>query len=169
MNSNETGNELDRRAALRRLGGTALALAGATAGGLLLRDSRHGAEYFRDQREAETICLGRFDIERSPTAPRLSIAHGTDVEKMVRAAIGGLGGIEQFIKRGDVVVLKPNVAFDRGPVLGATTSPEVLGAVARMVREAGARRILVADNPDQPARGLLPQVRGGQSRDGRGL
>jgi len=151
VNSNETGNELDRRAALRRLGGTALALAGATAGGLLLRDSRHGAEYFRDQREAETICLGRFDIERSPTAPRLSIAHGTDVEKMVRAAIGGLGGIEQFIKRGDVVVLKPNVAFDRGPVLGATTSPEVLGAVARMVREAGARRILVADNPiNQP-------------------
>jgi uncharacterized protein (DUF362 family) len=49
------------------------------------------------------------------------------------------------------VVLKPNVAFDRAPVLGATTSPEVLKAVARLCREAGARRIIVADNPiNQP-------------------
>lgn len=151
MSTSEQGNDLTRRAALRRLGGTAAALAGATAGGLLLRDSRSGADYFREQREADSITLRRFDVERAATAPRLSIAHGNDVEKMVRAAIGGLGGIEQFIQKGDVVVLKPNVAFDRGPALGATTSPEVLGAVARLVREAGARRILVADNPiNQP-------------------
>ena len=163
MNEQERGTDLGRREALKRLGQTGLALAAATAGGVLLRDPRGGAEYFREQREAESICLPRFDIDRGSAAKRLSIAHGNDIEKMVRAAIGGLGGIEQFIKPGDVVVLKPNVAFDRGPILGATTSPEVLGAVAKLVREAGARRIIVADNPINQPEGCFHKSGVGQA------
>lgn len=143
--------DLDRRELLKRLGGTALAVAGFTAGAALLHDPRQGDRYFADLAAEETKTLPRFDLSRPAGAPSLSIAHGSDVEAMVRAALGGLGGIEQFIQPGDVVVLKPNVAFDRGPALGATTSPEVLGAVAKMVRAAGAKRILVADNPiNQP-------------------
>jgi uncharacterized protein (DUF362 family) len=46
-----------------------------------------------------------------------------------------------------VVVIKPNVAFERPAVLGATTHPEVLTALIHLVREAGAAEIRVADNP----------------------
>ena len=66
---------------------------------------------------------------------------------MVRAAVDAIGGIGRFVQRGDVVVIKPNVAFERPAVLGATTHPEVLTALIHLVREAGAAEIRVADNP----------------------
>jgi uncharacterized protein (DUF362 family) len=46
-----------------------------------------------------------------------------------------------------VVLIKPNVAFDRPPALAATTHPDALRAVAKLVLEAGARQVIVADNP----------------------
>jgi uncharacterized protein (DUF362 family) len=66
---------------------------------------------------------------------------------MVRAAVEAIGGIGRFVQRGDVVLIKPNVAFERPAVLGATTHPEVLTALIHLVREAGAAEIRVADNP----------------------
>jgi uncharacterized protein (DUF362 family) len=45
------------------------------------------------------------------------------------------------------VLVKPNVGFDRAPHVGATTNPEVLRWVIRLCKEAGARKIVVADNP----------------------
>ncbi|MHC4065384.1 MAG: DUF362 domain-containing protein [Planctomycetota bacterium] len=66
---------------------------------------------------------------------------------MVQAAVGGLGGMQRFIARGDVVLIKPNVGFERVPELGATTHPETLRAIIRLCRQAGASKIIVADNP----------------------
>jgi len=77
----------------------------------------------------------------------MAIAHGSGHEKVIRAAIGALGGMGRFISNGDIVVIKPNVAFDRPPALAATTHPDALRAVARLVLEAGAAKVLVADNP----------------------
>lgn len=102
-------------------------------------------------------------VDYGPAAPRLAHARCSPekfasdpgvVERMVRAAVGGLdaGGMKRFITRGDVVLLKPNVGFDRGPKLGATTNPDVVRAVIRLCREAGASRVIIADNPiEQPA------------------
>jgi len=102
-------------------------------------------------------------VDYDPAWPRLAHARCTPeafesgpaaVERMVRAAVGALhaDGIKRFVQRGDVVLLKPNVGFDRGPKLGATTNPDVVRAVVRLCREAGARRVLVADNPiEEPA------------------
>lgn len=92
----------------------------------------------------------------SPAAPRLSVVYGdaASIERMVRAAIGGLdaGGMGRFIGGDDTVLIKPNVGFDRHPALGACSSPEVVAAVATLCREAGAKRIIVADNPiEDPA------------------
>ncbi len=66
---------------------------------------------------------------------------------MLRMAIGAIGGLSHFIRPGDVVLIKPNVAFDRAPKLGATTSPDMLGALIRLVRAAGAAEVRAADNP----------------------
>jgi uncharacterized protein (DUF362 family) len=46
-----------------------------------------------------------------------------------------------------VVVIKPNVAFDKNPDLAATTQPDTLAAVVRLCKAAGARKVIVADNP----------------------
>jgi uncharacterized protein (DUF362 family) len=45
------------------------------------------------------------------------------------------------------VLIKPNVAFGRAAALGATTNPEVLDALIRVVQEAGASEVRVCDNP----------------------
>jgi len=95
-------------------------------------------------------------VDFSDSAPRISSAFGAldRVEEMVRAALGGLDprGMSCFIGKGDTVCVKPNVGFDRGPLLGATTNPDVVRAVIRLCREAGAAKVIVADNPiEDPA------------------
>ncbi len=67
--------------------------------------------------------------------------------RMLTAAIDQVGGIKHFIKNGDIVLIKPNVAFDRSPNLGATSNPEILETLIRMVLGAGAQEVRVADNP----------------------
>ncbi len=144
-------DRLTRRDFLARLGLTGAAVAGAGVGAALLHDPRTGKEYFRDARRASALRLKSYQVELGPSDPRLAIAHGKDPDRLLRAALGEMGGIGKFVQPGDVVLLKPNVAFDRAPALGATTSPEVMAAVIRLCREAGARQILVADNPiNQP-------------------
>ncbi len=90
---------------------------------------------------------GGFAVRPSPTLPLVGVARGQNVAAMVRAAVDAIGGIGRFVSRGDVVVIKPNVAFERPAVLGATTHPDVLTALIHLVREAGAKEIRVADNP----------------------
>ncbi|MFT5090481.1 MAG: hypothetical protein ACI8PG_004861 [Planctomycetota bacterium] len=142
---------MERREFIRRAGLTGLAVAGAAVGAGLLYDPRGGGQYFREELIASAKILPSFAVDRGANAVTMAIAHGTDADKMVRAALGAMGGIERFIEKGDVVLLKPNVAFDRAPILGATTSPGVLKAVAALCLEAGAKKIIVADNPiNQP-------------------
>lgn len=90
---------------------------------------------------------GGFAVADAPLAAELGVARGTDVRALVRAAVLAIGGIERFVSKGDVVVIKPNVAFERAAALGATTNPAVVTELVELVREAGAREIRVADNP----------------------
>ena len=71
---------------------------------------------------------------------------------MLNAAVDAIGGIRRFVRTGDVVLVKPNVAFERSAPLGATTNPAVVAALVRLCREAGAAEVRVADNPiESPA------------------
>ena len=89
---------------------------------------------------------GGYAVPSAPLAD-LGVAHGEDVPALVRGAIDGIGGITRFVERGDVVVIKPNVAFERAAALGATSNPAVLSALVHLVREAGAAEVRVCDNP----------------------
>ncbi len=66
---------------------------------------------------------------------------------MVRAAVDALGGMGKFVRPGEVVVVKPNLGWDRTPEQAANTNPEVVKAVAELCIEAGARRVRVMDRP----------------------
>lgn len=67
-------------------------------------------------------------------------------------AIDNIGGIKHYIKKGDVVLIKPNVAFDRSPNLGATSNPDMLEELIRVVfTDGGASEVRVADNPIESA------------------
>lgn len=88
-----------------------------------------------------------FAVEPSALASQLGVARGGDVRAMLRAAVGAIGGMGRFVTRGDVVLIKPNVAFERAAPLGATSNPEVIAALVQLAREAGAAEVRVADNP----------------------
>jgi uncharacterized protein (DUF362 family) len=78
--------------------------------------------------------------------PELVIAkHGTDPAALTRRAIDTLGGMKRFISRGDVVVVKPNIGWDRMPIHAANTNPDVVATVVQMAFEAGAKRVVVTD------------------------
>ena len=63
-----------------------------------------------------------------------------------KKALEVLGGISRFVKKGQRVVLKPNMSFTRTPEFGATTHPQVVATVAQACMEAGAQQVLVLDH-----------------------
>lgn len=93
----------------------------------------------------EILTLADFRVTESTLYPRLVVVRGQVAEAMVREAVATLGGIGRFINRGDKVLIKPNVGWDRQPEQGANTGPEVVAAVATLCREAGAGQVWVTD------------------------
>lgn len=75
----------------------------------------------------------------------MSVSSGKDAPANVRRAIDALGGIRSFVSRGDIVVLKPNIGWDRTPEQAANTDPEVVIAVAELCLSAGAKEVRVFD------------------------
>ena len=90
-----------------------------------------------------------------PGEPVISIAKGSDIEEQVHRAVDLLGGIKRFVKKGDRVLLKPNVTGPASYEKGITTNPAVLEAVLKMVTEAGASQIDIGDGTGSAHLGTL--------------
>jgi uncharacterized protein (DUF362 family) len=127
---------------------TFMKLAALTGAGLSMPQGLH--------RVAEAV--------ESSTRPDLVVVHGASPEKIVKAALDALGGIKKFISRGDIVVIKPNIGWDRTPEQAGNTNPEVVAAVVKLCFEAGAKKVKVFDRPvNDPRRcyvqsGIAPAV-----------
>jgi uncharacterized protein (DUF362 family) len=79
-------------------------------------------------------------------AANVIVAKGTDAAVMLAAAMKAIGGADLFIHKGDVVVIKPNLAWGRTPEQAANTSPAVLAAVIKMAQAAGPKEVLVVEH-----------------------
>jgi uncharacterized protein (DUF362 family) len=122
---------------------------GAAAGGFLAHD-----RWLRFARDATTKMPDhRVALPRG--TPRMVIARGADSVKSVRAAVERLGGMSAFVSPADVVVIKPNIGWERTADQGANTSPEVVAEVVRLCRATGARRVIVSDCPVRRSRGAF--------------
>jgi len=124
------------------IGGGAVVATGALAGGgFLLNDHRR-----RFWRRAEAR-IRDHRIELPSSLPQMVIAHGADPVLNVRSAIARMGGMGRFVAADDVVVVKPNIGWDRAPEQAANTHPEVVAEVARLCLEERPRRVIVCDCP----------------------
>lgn len=83
----------------------------------------------------------------SDPIPDVAVVTDGKVYKLVRKAIELLGGIEKFVSKGDIVVVKPNIGWDRNPQQAATTNPWVVAEIVKMCLEAGAKKVKVFDRP----------------------
>jgi uncharacterized protein (DUF362 family) len=157
---NPADASFSRRQFLTQVGGYGAAAGAMVGGGLLVRD-QWGMEGVKPP-PAQT--LKSFAVEPPVSKPSLVVVRSAPVAadadaaareaslhdqafRMVNAALEAMGGVSHFIRKGDVVVVKPNVAFDKNPDLAATSQPETVAAVVRLCLGAGARKVIVADNP----------------------
>jgi len=86
-----------------------------------------------------------FTVPADPQLPQMSVAQGDDPRTLARKAIEAVGGMKRFVARGDVVVVKPNIAWDRTPEQAANTNPQVVAEIVRLCQEAGAKKVIVTD------------------------
>jgi len=76
----------------------------------------------------------------------MSVIKGDDPAAITKAAVDAVGGMSKFISKGDVVVVKPNMGWDRTPEQAANTNPIVMATLVTMVYSAGAKKVKVFDN-----------------------
>ncbi len=95
---------------------------------------------------AAGVALSSVDVVADGKMPVVAVAKGKP-EEIVKRAVDALGGMHTFVKSGDRVVLKANMGFPNPPDWGTTTHPEIVKATAKLCLEAGAQRVIVADNP----------------------
>lgn len=84
-------------------------------------------------------------LASDPKLPQMTVVQGGEPRALVQQALENLGGVARFIGRQDVVVLKPNVAWDRTPEQAANTNPELVAEAVRQCWHAGAKRVIVTD------------------------
>src|SRR5512136_236671 len=76
----------------------------------------------------------------------LVIAQQGSPTQLLQAAMAPIGGMGRFVKKGQRVVIKANVAWARTPEQACTNNPELLSALIKMCYQAGAKRVAVWDH-----------------------
>jgi len=88
------------------------------------------------------------DEEKTPDV--VAVSNG-EPAAMVDKAIEALGGMKMFVKKGQTVAVKPNVAWRRPPENGANTNPHVVKRIIEHCLDAGAGKVYVFDHAVQKA------------------
>ncbi len=78
--------------------------------------------------------------------PDIVAVRNGEPDKMFDAAIKAFGGMEKFVKKGQTVVVKPNIAWSSEPDGGACTNPVLVKRVVEHVLNAGAKKVYVFDH-----------------------
>ena len=73
----------------------------------------------------------------------------TEDPRDVRGLLDLLGGMERFVKRGDRVLVKPNICAPRSSQSGAVTDPELVAELCRLAADCGGK-VSVGDSPIFP-------------------
>lgn len=141
-----------RREALLRILRLAGLSAGAAAAGYWLST--------RSVRPAEQLLAAvrhNHAVPANPAFPDLTVISGGSPRQLVQRALLELGGIQRFVSRADVVIVKPNIAWDRTAEQAANTNPEVVAEVVRQCWSAGAKKVIVTDVSCNDPRRCFPR------------
>jgi uncharacterized protein (DUF362 family) len=136
--------KLGRREFLARAGKAGISIAAAAGASYLLYDGKGPMPGVDAE---ELVTLPDFSVPHQQ-GQTMSVVKGSDRVETVNKAIELLGGIERFVKPGEIVAIKPNVAFASPPMLGATARPELVAEVVKLCySRGGAKKVYVTDNP----------------------
>ena len=119
-------------------------LAHSAAAGMLALQADHLLAADKTAAKPADMAIARWKgaEPKDATDPQLADIAG----KLTQKAIEALGGMQRFVKRGDVVWVKPNIGWDRTPQQAGNTNPQVVAALVAMCFDAGAKTVKVGDN-----------------------
>ncbi|NIM91208.1 MAG: DUF362 domain-containing protein [Candidatus Aminicenantes bacterium] len=109
-------------------------------------------EFIKDVAVGSLILNFNPSLFAQPTFPDLALIQGENPAALTRKAVASLGGIGRFISKGDVVLVKPNIGWDRTPQQAACTNPQVVRILVELCLEGGAKEVKVIDNPCNQAK-----------------
>lgn len=99
--------------------------------------------------------LSKLSFAESKTStppPNLVLVKNGTPAQMVNKAVELLGGMPRFVQKGDRVLIKPNISWDRAPEYAATTNPDLVAEVVKLCYKAGAGKVIIMDNTCNEAR-----------------
>ena len=103
------------------------------------------------------VILGKPDFvlakEKPAQVPDLVAVKNGEPDAMFKKALSLMGGMGLFVKKGQTVVVKPNIGFPVKPEVGATTNPQLIKTIIESCYQAGAKKVYVFDNVVLPTSG----------------
>lgn len=78
--------------------------------------------------------------------PDLVAVRNGEPDALFKKAIELMGGMEKFVKKGQTVVVKPNLLGPFKPELAATTNPLLVKTICEACYQAGAQKVYIFDN-----------------------
>jgi len=132
--------DINRRDFIKRSSKAGLAAAASCGLGYWLHSrSRH------PRKELSAARVRNYTVDVTSDIPDMAVVSGGTPEQLTTAAVDALGGMETFISKGDIVVLKPNIGWDRVPQQAANTNPDIVKTAAELCFNAGAKKVIVTD------------------------
>jgi len=98
---------------------------------------------------ATTLPLGESlfaETKSTDGQPDLVAIQGATAAEMFEKGIAEMGGMGRFVKKGQTVVIKPNIGWDRAPEFGANTDPDLIAKIVKHCFDAGAKDVLCFDH-----------------------
>jgi uncharacterized protein (DUF362 family) len=80
------------------------------------------------------------------SVPDMVAVMGGEPVQLLQRALKEMGGIEKYVKKGQAVVIKPNIGWDKKPEFAANTNPELVGELVKQCIQAGAKKVTVFDH-----------------------
>ncbi|GHT75471.1 hypothetical protein AGMMS50262_10880 [Bacteroidia bacterium] len=78
--------------------------------------------------------------------PDMVAVMGGEPAALLQRALKEMGGIGKYVKKGQSVVIKPNIGWDKRPDFAANTNPELVGELVKQCMSAGAKKVTVFDH-----------------------
>jgi uncharacterized protein (DUF362 family) len=114
-------------------------------------------DFFKKTTYAGIAAYGYISLGKSINAFTNSKTTNTDIydlvaikggepESMFDKAIQSLGGMKNFVKKNQTVVIKPNIGWDTIPERAANTNPKLIGQIVKHCFDAGAKDVYVFDH-----------------------
>ena len=117
----------------------------ASASGAASTTEAVSARETESQRDQHVLEIMRKSAQIPSPNPVVGVGRGTDYGKAFNDAVENAGGLKNIVKKGDTVVIKPNLitlAVSDGPVI---TDYRVIQSIADLANACGAAKVIVAE------------------------